>query len=416
MPIRRNSRGRWIYRRLVKLPDGSSERIFGTPTRNTRVAAEVAEREHIERVQEAFRNPKAQKEVPTLKEWFYGDADPKDPVVLPVGRFWNEWVAPHNKPSEQEAKLSIYRHHLGPKLGSQQLDKISAGEVSALRAVLLGKQLSRKRVNNVLCVLSKVLRYAVDVEVIDRAPKIGLLKCERPEIEAWSFDEYARLVDEAVSAGPTCAVAVLLAGEGGLRVGEVKALRWGDVDLIGRTLTVHRQIRHGIEGTPKGGKRRVVPMTETLERALRSLEVVRTGYVARNLDGTPLRDGQATNAIRRICRKAGLPAREWHALRHSFGTHLALLGVNPFRLQAWMGHARMEGTLLYVHLAQAHPRPLPERMAEAGARELDPELRAFRVFGARAGQSDRVEGKPWAIRSPRRGTLVAPKAAAGGEI
>lgn len=415
MPVCRKQNGTWFYRKQVKLPDGSRERIFGTPTRNTKTAAEVAEREHVERTLENFRNPKARKEVPTLKEWFYGDADPKAPAEVPMGRFWTEWVVPHNKPSEQEAKISIYRHHLGPKLGGKQLDKVGAGEVSALRAALLGKQLSRKRVNNVLCVLSKVLRYAVDVEVIDRAPKIGLLKCERPEIEAWSFEEYGRLVCEAYSAGPIWWAAVLLAGEGGLRVGEVKALRWGDVDLIGRTLTVQRQIRHGVEGTPKGGKRRVVPITATLERALRSLQVVRTGYVVRNLDGTPLRDGQATNAIRRICRKAGLAAREWHALRHSFGTHLALLGMNPFRLQAWMGHARMEETLLYVHVAQAHPRPLPAHMAEAGLGEIDSELRALRILGARAAQIGTNTSKPWDLRAPRRGTGVALNVAVGGE-
>ena len=415
MPVCRKQNGTWFYRKQVKLPDGSRERIFGTPTRNTKVGAEVAEREHIERVLEGFRNPRTRKEVPTLKEWFYGEADSKDPAAQPTGRFWKEWVVPHNKPSEREAKISIYRHHLGPKLGDKVLDKVDSGQVSALRAALLAKPLSPKRVNNVLCVLSKVLRYAVDVEVIDRAPKIGLLKCERPEIEAWSFDEYARLVAEAYSAGPTWRVAVLLAGECGLRVGEVKALRWEDVDLVGRTLTIQRQIRHGVEGTPKGGRRRVVPMTATLEQALRSLEVVSKGHVTRNLDGTPLRDVQATNAIRRICRKAGLPPREWHALRHSFGTHLALLGVNPFRLQAWMGHARMEETMLYVHLAQAHPRPLPERMAEAGANESDPEQRALRTLGARAGHVSTIAAKPWEIRTPRRGIGVALKVAVEGE-
>jgi len=186
------------------------------------------------------------------------------------------------------------------------------------------------------------------------------------------------------------------------------------LQIAGVRLTIRRQIRRGVEGTPKGGKRRVVPITETLERALRGLEVVRKGYVARNLDGTPLPDGQATNAIRRICRKAGLPARERHVLRHSFGTHLALLGVNPFRLQAWLGHARMEETLLYVHVAQAHPRPLPERMVEAGVGEIDPELRALRILGARSAQVGQVETKAWELRSLRRGTGVAPKAVTGG--
>jgi hypothetical protein len=171
---------------------------------------------------------------------------------------------------------------------------------------------------------------------------------------------------------------------------------------------VQQQIRKGITGTPKGGRRRVVPMTDTLLRALKSLDVVRSGFVVRNPDGDAIRDGQATNAIRRICRKAGLLPREWHTLRHSFGTHLALLGVNPFRLQAWMGHARMEETLLYVHLVQAHPRPIPEALLQAAARETDPDRRVLRMLGARTSELGRTAAQPWALRRPvRRGTAVA---------
>jgi integrase len=188
----------------------------------------------------------------------------------------------------------------------------------------------------------------------------------------------------------------------------VKGLRWEDIDLVGRTITVQRQTRRGITGTPKGGRRRVVTMTDTLQRAVKALEVVRTGLVLRNPDGHSIRDGQATNAVRRICRKAGLPPREWHTLRHSYGTHLALLGVNPFRLQAWMGHARMEETLLYVHLAQAHPRPLPPVLLEAAANESDPDERVLKMLGARAGEVPARGGHAWGLRPwIGRGTTVA---------
>ncbi len=71
-------------------------------------------------------------------------------------------------------------------------------------------------------------------------------------------------------------------------------------------------------------------MTSTLEHALRRLETVRDGFVVRSLDGRPKTDGEADHAIERICRRAGLPIRYWHTLRHSLGTHAALFGVNPW--------------------------------------------------------------------------------------
>jgi Phage integrase family len=98
----------------------------------------------------------------------------------------------------------------------------------------------------------------------------------------------------------------------------VKALRWReDVDLIARTVTVKQQTCYGVTTTPKGRTRRTIPMTSTLEQALRRLEVVREGFVVRNLDGSAKTDGQANAVILRICRRAGLPEKRWHTLRHN---------------------------------------------------------------------------------------------------
>ena len=117
-------------------------------------------------------------------------------------------------------------------------------------------------------------------ELIAKAPKIGLFKVERPEIEPWDFEQYARLLPAAMLEGPEWYAAVCLAGEAGLRSGEIKALRWReDVDLIAKTITVNRQTCHGETTTPKGRTRRTIPMTSTLEHALRRLEVVRDGFV-----------------------------------------------------------------------------------------------------------------------------------------
>ncbi len=314
------------------------------------------------------------KEVPTFDEWFNG-------------RFWREWVVGRkNKPSEAESKRSIYENHLKVPLGNKRLDEIRVGDIAAFRASLVEKRLADKTVNNILAVLSKPLRYAVDVEILARCPKVGLFLVEPPEIVFWELPEYARLLAAAKREGATVYAAVCLAGEGGLRVGEVKALRWReDVDMIARTITVNQQMRRGIIGTPKGRTRRSLPMTETLYQALRSLEAVREGFVIRNLVGSAKNDeNQVKNLSYRICRKAGLPERGWHSLRHTFGTHAALFGVNPWRLMTWMGHKRIEQTLRYVHMAGSHMRELPPALLQAAASELDPDRRVLKLLGGRA--------------------------------
>src|SRR5215475_4265493 len=116
-------------------------------------------------------------------------------------------------------------------------------------------------------------------------------------------------------------------------------------------------------------------MTDAVHAALRRLETIREGFVIRNLNGSQKTDGQADAAILRICRRAGLPKEGFHRLRHRYGTHAALFGVNPWRLQAWMGHKRIDETMRYVHVAENHRRDISEGIVAAGSTEIDPDWR-----------------------------------------
>lgn len=384
MPIRRGSDGRWRYREVVQKPDGTRERISGSAPRhiNTKVAAQEELRRHIERILHPERAP-MKKGVMTFHEWFNG-------------RFWREWVVGRkNKPTEVRSKETIYRLHLKPRFGDMPLDEITVSEVAQFRASLVESgSVREKRINNILAVLSKPLKYAVDCELISKAPKIGLFKVERPEIVAWDFEEYARILASAEMEGPYWYVATCLAGEGGNRIGEIKAMRWReDVDMIARTVTTNLQTRNGVTTTPKGRTRRTVPMTDTLYQALKRLDTIREGLVVRNPDGSAITDSDADTAIRRICRRAGLPVRYFHVLRHSFGTHAALFGVNPWRLQTWLGHKRIDETMLYVHVAEAHRRELPKVIRRAARGIEDPDARVLAMLGARGKTVPKTEAR-----------------------
>ena len=90
---------------------------------------------------------------PTFTEWF-------------KGRFWTEWVITRkNKPTERLSKEIAYDNHLEPAFGRLTLDKIGVAEIARFRAKLVEKGLRSKRINNILCVLSKPLKYAADCDV-----------------------------------------------------------------------------------------------------------------------------------------------------------------------------------------------------------------------------------------------------------
>ena len=259
--------------------------------------------------------------------------------------------------------------------------------------VSFGK-LKDKSINNVLAILSKPLRYAKKVRVIADVPDMGLLRVERPEIEAWELEQYRSYLATAKEMSPSRYAAACLGGEAGLRVGEIKALEWErDVDMVARTITVNAQTRHGVTGTPKGRTRRTVPMTDTLVEALRGLNRIRRGLVICNEDGSAKSDNQCTKANYLICKRAGLPRRGWHVLRHSFATDAARYGVSPWTLMQWLGHKSMKETLGYIDFAQAHARPIPEPILQAGAGETSPDRKVIKMLGARSGTLTAQETK-----------------------
>ena len=97
-----------------------------------------------------------------------------------------------------------------------------------------------KTVNNVLTVLSVLLRKAVEWGVIDRMPcSIHILLVVKSEASFHGFDSFERLIVAAKStAGWRTHLIVLLGGEAGLRCGDMVALQWADVDIANRRLGV----------------------------------------------------------------------------------------------------------------------------------------------------------------------------------
>jgi integrase len=169
-------------------------------------------RDHVQRVLNPSVSEAARKEAPRFATF--------------AEEFMSSYAAANNKPSEQEAKRSILTNHLGPAFGSMKLDQITVRDVERLKARMLAKNLSRKRVNNVLNVLSKLLRYALEMEIIARLPTIKSLKVPPQKFDFFMQEELERLI-EAARVEPEWQTAVILAAEAGLRLGELLALEWG---------------------------------------------------------------------------------------------------------------------------------------------------------------------------------------------
>jgi integrase len=150
----------------------------------------------------------------------------------------------------------------------------------------------------------------------------------------------------------------------GLRLGELLALRWRDVDFAGSRLTVGRALSAGVETSTKSRRVRQVPMPDQAATALDRLsrrenftgpgERVFCGPLGRTLDASALR-----RRYRKAQATAGLAPLRWHDLRHSYGSLLAAAGVDLVKIKSAMGHSNIATTERYLHA-----RPASEQAAE----------------------------------------------------
>ena len=281
------------------------------------------------------------KDVPTLATF-------KDRFVVEHLR------AEQRKPSSIVAAESVFRTHLGPALGDKRLDEIELADVQTLKAKSL-EQLSAKTTNNILSTLGSMLRRAVEWGVIESFPRFKLLRTPTGGALFYDFTDYARLVEAAHALDPRIEAMVLLGGDAGLRRGEIMALEWTDIDFKRRQVHVQRSEWKGQATAPKGGRSRIVPMTEGLIRALQVLRHLRGPRILHRDDGSAL-----TNKVVRLWmlaaqRRAGLPLRNGgtHILRHSFCSHLAMQGAAAKAIQELAGHSTLAMTQRYMHLSPA---------------------------------------------------------------
>jgi integrase len=242
--------------------------------------------------------------------------------------------------------------HLIPALGARRLDQISNEDIQRLKHRL--RERKPKTVNNVLTVLSVLLKKGVEWGVIDQMPcSIKLVKVQKSSMSFYDFDEYQSLIEAAKSAGAVPQLIVLLGGDAGLRCGEMIDLEWGDVNFAKRQLCVQRSEWRGHVTAPKGGRLRYVPMTARLAVALREHRHLRSARVLCDDDGSPLKQDALGDHVRRAARRANVGVSGAHRLRHTFCSHLAMRGAPARAIQELAGHQDLITTQRYMHLSPA---------------------------------------------------------------
>jgi integrase len=158
--------------------------------------------------------------------------------------------------------------------------------------------------------------------------------------------------------GPTERVLYLAAAMTGMRQGELRGLRWGDVDWLAGRVRVRRNYVRGEYGTPKSRRSsRSVPLADRLAAALDKHYKASAYQADEDLvfphpqTGNPIDGSKLLKDFKAALIAAKVRKLRLHDLRHTFGTRMAAAGVPMRTLQEWMGHRDIKTTLIYADYA-----------------------------------------------------------------
>jgi integrase len=291
------------------------------------------------------------------------------PITGPAGttfadaaREWLRYIEHDRKrrPSTVRDYRLVVDRTLIPALGDAPLEAITAVHLDEFRASLVTEdRLSARTINKYLALIHGILKRAQRVYGLTVNAAAGVER--QPVRRSGDFDVLSASEVEALvraAASPSDAAILATASYAGLRLGELRALRWRDVDFGKRLIHVRRSYVERDEGAPKSGRVRSVPMIDQVGRVLddlsrRDLFAAEHDLVFCNESGQYFDDSALRRRFYAARGRAGIRRIRFHDLRHTFGT----LAVQVFPLsdvKAYMGHADIATTMIYVHHVPRH--------------------------------------------------------------
>lgn len=274
----------------------------------------------------------------------------------------NEWLGFIREKCKYSTYIkydTVYRTHLATLLGDCPLIDISEIKLQAE----IPDNLSENTQKSIYCVVNQILRYA-NIHYRIQIPALTRISthAEKRSIETLSFAEQTKLVDCICTKMDRYKIAVSFSLCLGLRLGEICALKWTDIDIINKLMTINHTVQRIsitaltdeltktdlLETNPKSGcSKRILPIPDEI---LRMLDLIRSDQPYIFGGEKPLEPRTMQYQFKRILKEAMISDRNFHILRHTFATNCVEKGIDIKSLSEILGHSDVKITLnRYVH-------------------------------------------------------------------
>ena len=297
-----------------------------------------------------------------------------------VVELWQADKQQYVKKSTFAAYSLLITNHLLPAFAGNA--DIHEEDVQQFVFKKLGEGLSQKSVKDILIVLKMVLRFGVKYNLIAHH-QIDIrfpTERERQEVEVLSKANQRKIMEFVKSNFTFQNLGIYICLSAGLRIGEVCALTWDDIDTEQGVIYVTKTIQRiyyigGIErkteviiDTPKSKNSiREIPMTRDLLRIIKPLKkVVNSSFYVLTISTAPTEPRTYRNYYKRLMKQLDIPALKFHGLRHSFATRCIESNCDYKTVSVLLGHSNISTTLnLYVHPNMEQKKRCVEQMFKA---------------------------------------------------
>jgi integrase len=285
-------------------------------------------------------------------------------IAIAFNAFFEDGFEKHFMPGFSEATRLRYRalhkQRVGAFFGAMPLDTIEPKHLREFAATLQRDGVQPKgAVNLVRTVLRAAHEHGL-IETVPAMPK-GLIKVNKKLPEAPSADEFRRMLE----ADGWLGVAIALAGFGGLRAGEVRAIEVRDVVFESEHIVVRHAMSEDALSTTKSGHERIVEMVPALAARLREAvtgKLPRARIVVDERGRTPRRQ-EVLYQFQRFLRKSGLKVRSFHSLRHFFISEMVRMGASVEAVRELAGHSSLAVTERYSHSSSRDRRDAVNKLS-----------------------------------------------------
>ena len=285
-------------------------------------------------------------------------------TIREIAEAWKEYKRPYVKQSTMAAYVLILENHVLPEFGDN--DSLHEHEVQAFVLKKIEHGLTVKSVKDILIVLKMVMKFGVKKEWMTHYEwDIKFPANNQPkELEVLSVANHRKILDYVQHNFTFMSLGIYISLSTGLRIGEICALKWSDINVTDGTITVQRTIEriYVVEGekkhtqlvinTPKTvNSCREIPMSKELLAMVKPMKKVVNGnfYVLTNED-KPTEPRTYRNYYNKLMEKLNIPKLKYHGLRHSFATRCIEAGCDYKTVSVLLGHSNISTTLnLYVH-------------------------------------------------------------------